>query len=181
MKNETVQSKTEESLPGLPVKTNPIFLPDFDPTSPTGKKPLPPNWFKHKIFNSDGFDVGFFVGAICKTLDEIHAAVGSIREQYLNHINGGLRFPCAALREIKIKEIYWSSGSGSQGLRHFEEIAIAHQCEIAITRRGWTPGMADGRSKILNFYTKNGWTRLDIDNSTDLVEPWSFKILYSTC
>lgn len=181
MKDTTSQPQTNEISLDFPLKINPILTSDFDPSNPTGKKQLPSNWFQCEIFNSDGVEVGHLVGAICQNLDEIHAAIGTIRDQYLNRIPGGLRFPCAALRKIEIIENFWSSGFGSQGLKHFEKIATSQQCKIALTRRGWTPGMAEGPSKILRFYNKNGWERLDKDFSKNLSEPWCFKDLYVTC
>ena len=175
MENAPPKLSTEDPHT-LPLKGIPpsLMLINYDPKSPTGKKEPPSNWFKRNIFTPEGIVVGCFSGAICKNLQELFEAIGRIPQKYLDRIPGGLMFPCAALKGIQVDENHENKNHGSQGLEDFDKFSQENGCGIALSYRGHTLAVKDSRAKNIHFYAKNGWIRLD-HNDTLPDAPWIVK------
>lgn len=170
MKDELTAPETAEPKPAPLAKIHPcLLLLDFDPTSPTGKSRLPPNRFKREILNLQGVPIGEFTGATCADLEEVVEAI-RIPMNYLQRIDGGIRFPCAALIKIYVDEEYERQGFGSEALAEFDSISRLGHCQIALVRVGYRELKA--RDKNLRFYAKNGWHRLNLEENEI---PWMVK------
>lgn len=175
MKSELTAPETEDPTPDPLAKIHPcLLLLDYDPTSQTGRLRLPPNRFKHEILNHQGAPIGEFTGAVCDDLDEVEEAI-RIPMNHLQRIDGGIRFPCAALINIYVDEEYERKGFGSGALAEFDAISRLGNCHIGLVRVGYNGLIA--RDKNLRFYAKNGWHRLNLEENEI---PWMVKYYEST-